>query len=267
MALHRDLLGETRAQLLCRMPLPAAKLMRTRRDHDARRLRDLLRSEVLAGRYTDGLLPPEAALMLEYAASRATVRSALHLLRLSGIVERVQGTGTFALTERYQLRLVELHGVDQELTDGPSFTADVLDKSVVPMPAPVAAQLEDTTGTVSAPGYRGLSRGRVIALCTNYLRFPEQKPSCGALRQSLVRADGQGAARRGSDRPADRSGAGRRRGSRPAARSGVELSAAGRATGHSRRCRPALRLCDPALRADRAALLARGVAATAGEIS
>jgi GntR family transcriptional regulator len=129
---------------------------------------------VLAGRYTDGLLPPEAALMLEYAASRATVRSALHLLRLSGIVERVQGTGTFALTERYQLRLVELHGVDQELTDGPSFTADVLDKSVVPMPAPVAAQLEDTTGAPCLRlEYRGLSRGRVIALCTNYLRFPE----------------------------------------------------------------------------------------------
>ncbi len=156
------------------MPQTAAKLMRTRRDHDARRLRDLLRSEVLAGRYVDGLLPPEAALMLEYGASRATVRSALQLLRVGGIVERVQGTGTFALTARYQLRLVELHGVDQELSDGPSFTADVLDKSVVPMPAPVAAQLEDTPGAPCLRlEYRGLSRGRVIALCTNYLRFPE----------------------------------------------------------------------------------------------
>src|SRR3954453_3684831 len=114
------------------MPQHAARLTRTRRDHDARRLRDLLRSEVLAGFYIDGLLPSEAALMLEYGATRATVRDALHLLRLGGIVERVQGTGTFALAERYQLRLVELHGVDQELTDGPGFTADVLDKSVVP---------------------------------------------------------------------------------------------------------------------------------------
>jgi GntR family transcriptional regulator len=156
------------------MPQAAPKLMRTRRDHDARRLRDLLRSEVLAGRYPEGLLPSEAALMLEYGASRATVRSALQLLRMGGLIERVQGTGTFVLTERYQLRLVELHGVDHELSDGATFTAEVLDQQVIPMPAPVAAHLDDVTGAPCLRlEYRGLSRGRVVALCTNYLRFPE----------------------------------------------------------------------------------------------
>ncbi|HEX4431804.1 MAG TPA: GntR family transcriptional regulator [Frankiaceae bacterium] len=150
------------------------ELMRTRRDHDARRLRDLLRSEVLAGRYTDGLLPSEAALMIEYGASRATVRSALNQLRLGGQVERIQGTGTFVVAERYALRLVEFHGVERAISPDAMLTADVLDNRVVPMPAPVAAQLEETTGAPCLRlEYRGLSHGRVIALCTNYLRFPE----------------------------------------------------------------------------------------------
>jgi GntR family transcriptional regulator len=156
------------------MSLAASELMRSKRDHDARRLRDLLRSEVLAGRYAEGLLPSEPALMLEYSASRATVRAALNQLRISGVVERVQGTGTFVVAERYALRLIELHGIDEKLSDEAAFTADVLEMRVIPMPAPVAAQLQDTTGAPCLRlEYRGLSHGRVNSLCTNYLRFPE----------------------------------------------------------------------------------------------
>jgi GntR family transcriptional regulator len=150
------------------------ELARNRRDHDARRLRDLLRSEVLSGRFADRLLPSEAVLMLEYSASRGTVRAALSQLRAAGLVERVQGTGTFAVAERYALRLVELHGVEAEISPDAGLSADVLDASVVPMPAPVAAVLNEPLGTPCLRlEYRGLSHGRVIALCTNYLRFPE----------------------------------------------------------------------------------------------
>lgn len=112
--------------------------------------------------------------MLEYGSPRATVRAALDRLRNAGLVERTQGSGTFAVAERYAMRLVELHGV----TEGPSqdvgLTPDVLEKRVVPMPGPVAAQLEDQVGAPCLRlEYRSLSRGRVVALCTNYLRFPE----------------------------------------------------------------------------------------------
>lgn len=112
--------------------------------------------------------------MLEYGASRATVRTALNQLRHAGLVERIQGTGTFAVAERYSLRLVEIHGVDGQIDPNAALTADVLEKTVVPMPAPVAAQLGEQSGAPCLRlEYRGLSNGRVIALCTNYLRFPE----------------------------------------------------------------------------------------------
>jgi GntR family transcriptional regulator len=156
------------------MPHAATESARIRRDHDARRLRDLLRSELLAGVYRDGLVPSEAALMLEHNASRATVRAALNQLRHAGLVERLQGTGTFVVAERFAVRLVELHGVDGALDPAAGLTADVIDNSVVPMPASVAAQLGDQSGAPCLRlEYRSLSNGRVIALCTNYLRFPE----------------------------------------------------------------------------------------------
>jgi GntR family transcriptional regulator len=156
------------------MSQAAPELMRSKRDHDARRLRDLLRSEVLAGRYSEGLLPSEAALMLEYGASRGTIRAALNQLRVSGVVERIQGTGTFVVAERYALRLIELHGIDEKLSNEGAFTVDVLEKRVIPMPAPVAAQLHDTAGAPCLRlEYRGLANGRVNSVCTNYLRFPE----------------------------------------------------------------------------------------------
>jgi GntR family transcriptional regulator len=157
------------------MPHAATESARIRRDHDARRLRDLLRSELLAGTYRDGLVPAEAALMLEHNASRATVRAALNQLRHAGLVERLQGTGTFVVAERFAVRLVELHGVEGSLSPAAAgLTADVIDKSVVPMPSSVAAQLGDQSGAPCLRlEYRSLSNGRVIALCTNYVRFPE----------------------------------------------------------------------------------------------
>jgi len=82
------------------MPAATGKLDRTRRDLDTRRLRDLLRSEVLSGTFRDGQLPSEASLMIEYRCSRATVRAALDLLRGAGLIERMQGTGTFVVAER-----------------------------------------------------------------------------------------------------------------------------------------------------------------------
>jgi GntR family transcriptional regulator len=60
----------------------------------ARRVRDRLRDDIRAGRFKDGLLPPEPSLMVEEHASRSAVRLALNLLRAEGLVERLQGVGT-----------------------------------------------------------------------------------------------------------------------------------------------------------------------------
>jgi len=50
----------------------------------------------------------------------------------------------------------------------------MLDKSVVPMPSTVAAQLQEPLGSPCLRlEYRALDAGHVLGLCTNYLRFPE----------------------------------------------------------------------------------------------
>lgn len=66
----------------------------------------------LSGAYPDGVLPSEGALtlMFTHGTRRATIREALALLRAEGVVERVQGIGTFAIGERDVARIGELHG-------------------------------------------------------------------------------------------------------------------------------------------------------------
>lgn len=146
------------------------------RRSSSRRLRDLLRCEVLRGGYPDGVLPSEASLMLAYGVSRQTVRDALDLLRQEGLIERLQGTGTLVLAARDATQLMDVHGVVTPAPGGfvRGLTPRVLEKTVVPMPRPVAAALEEDEG---APclllEYAALSGDRVTGLCTNYLRFPE----------------------------------------------------------------------------------------------
>lgn len=143
-----------------------------RRRHPARWLRDLLRAEVLRGTYPDGVLPGEADLMLAHRASRAVVREALDLLRHEGIVERLPGTGTLVLTQRYTARLVEVHGVtDAQL--GP-LSSHVITQRELPMPSLVAHHLDERPGARCLMiEYVGLSAGTVVGLYTNYLRYPE----------------------------------------------------------------------------------------------
>ena len=56
-----------------------------------------LKSRLAAGEWTPGtLMPSEAALVQHFAVSRMTVNRALRELQLEGLVDRVQGVGTFA---------------------------------------------------------------------------------------------------------------------------------------------------------------------------
>jgi GntR family transcriptional regulator len=149
---------------------------RARTPDEARRLRDILRSNVFAGAYPEGLLPPESALMLTHAAPRAAVREALTMLRDEGVVERVQGIGTFVVAERHIGSMDERHSTGP--ADGQRLLyrtrAEVLDCSVVPAPDAVALHLGlDRGARVLRLEYLSHLGGDPIGVATNYVAFPE----------------------------------------------------------------------------------------------
>src|SRR5882762_1549381 len=136
------------------------------RSGEARRLRDLLRSELHRGGYGDGRLPPEEQLMTEFGVSRSTVRDALALLRSEGLVDRVQGVGTIVRQSKVAvgLDLNEFHGVVD--------------------PAPGSLDLDS-----GHPGLRidyvAWHAGEPIGVATNYVRQPE----AAALERARFRTD------------------------------------------------------------------------------
>ncbi|MEV4420934.1 GntR family transcriptional regulator [Patulibacter sp. NPDC049589] len=150
--------------------------VRARDDGGSRRLRDVLRCNVVDGRYPDGVLPGEGELMLIYGARRATVRDALAMLREEGVVERVQGVGTYAVRERYVAPISELHGTDGA-DDGLlalRIRPIVLDRRVVPAPDAAAERLGVASGDpVLCLDYVATIAGEPFAVATNYMAFPE----------------------------------------------------------------------------------------------
>jgi GntR family transcriptional regulator len=150
---------------------------RGRRDDAIRRLRDLLRTELLRGGYAEHRLPPEETLMRDYGASRGTVRDALELLRAEGLVARTQGVGTWATRRQHTTSLVESHGVVEpeplSIWAG-RMRADVLDRSLVTMPALVADRLGDRPGARCLRlDYIAWYDGTAFGTATNYVRMPE----------------------------------------------------------------------------------------------
>ena len=60
-------------------------------------LHDILRAEILAGKFSAGdKLPSERKLMEKYKLSRNTIRQAIRLLNKEGVIYTDHGTGTFA---------------------------------------------------------------------------------------------------------------------------------------------------------------------------
>ncbi len=143
-----------------------------RRLQAVRLLRDLMRADILNDRFAGGILPPEHELMTAYEASRGTVRDALDLLRHEGVIERIQGTGTLVRGQRFERRLIELHGATDP--DPTAFATHVLEERVIPMPPVVAQRLGEPVGAACLLlEYIGIAHGEVVGLYTNYLRMPE----------------------------------------------------------------------------------------------
>ena len=89
------------------MPKPVPALAKHAAPHNAavaappraqfQKVKDFLVHEMERGRYAPGaLMPSEAQLVAQFGVSRMTVNRALRELHASGMVNRVQGVGTFA---------------------------------------------------------------------------------------------------------------------------------------------------------------------------
>jgi GntR family transcriptional regulator len=116
--------------------------MRRRRADEAARTRDLLRTELLSGRYREGtLLPSEAELMLEYAVGRNVVRDCLDLLRQEGLVQRVPGTGTSLVATKAHHRFDHIHAINDAVAPPAPVTGDVLAMTRMTAPRPIATYL------------------------------------------------------------------------------------------------------------------------------
>ncbi|MFJ5261560.1 GntR family transcriptional regulator [Streptomyces sp. NPDC088387] len=124
----------------------AHRARRRLRADRARQLADLIRHQLLAGTFPDGVLPHETTLAGDYRASRNTVREALDLLRAEGLVDRLPGVGTVVVGQKYPHGLDRLMGLAETLREHGRVTNEVRTLGPVPAPAPVADRLRVPPG-------------------------------------------------------------------------------------------------------------------------
>lgn len=113
---------------------------RSRADR-ARQIADLLRGEIMHGRFRTGRLPLESALAREYGTSRNTVRQALDLLREEGLIDRCPRVGTTVAAEKYPHGLHRLLGLAETLHEHGQVVNQVRTMTLIEPPAPVSHRL------------------------------------------------------------------------------------------------------------------------------
>ena len=79
-------------------PLDEIVVRGRRRTSAVRRVRELLRTQAVQQLHRGALLPSEWDLMAHFSASRGVIRAALELLRDEGLIDRLQGAGTFVVS-------------------------------------------------------------------------------------------------------------------------------------------------------------------------
>lgn len=107
----------------------------------ARRVAHVLRGQVLAGSFPQGLLPDERELLAQFSVSRNTVREALGLLSDEGLVERRRGVGTVVTGRVHEHPLDELAGLAEVLQRHGSVVNEIRTAGRVRPPAAVARRL------------------------------------------------------------------------------------------------------------------------------
>jgi GntR family transcriptional regulator len=95
---------------------------------------ELLARQIKAGYWHGGeRLPTEAELAQRLSVAVGTLRKSLALLESQGVLERIQGSGTYVRQTRGTAQIYELFRL--ELTNGPGLpTAHILDLSLQPLP-------------------------------------------------------------------------------------------------------------------------------------
>ncbi|GAA3095026.1 GntR family transcriptional regulator [Kribbella aluminosa] len=160
-----------------------------RAEDQTRRVRDLLRAEIVAGGFGDRSLPSEEELRLEFGVPRASVRQALDLLQAEGLIERVRGQGTFVVGLHINHTMGELHGVEDPAEDSVwngRMRAGLVDWRDVPAPPPVARMLRVPPGTTLLRiDYVAHLDDMAFGGATNYLTYPE----ASALRPEMFHDD------------------------------------------------------------------------------
>ncbi|MFD0716364.1 GntR family transcriptional regulator [Paenibacillus sp. GCM10027626] len=100
-------------------------------------IKEQLLKQIQSGVYTVGQkLPTEAALCELYSASRTTIRLALSELEVQGILERIQGKGTFV--KRKELQLIQTRSFTEDvLMQGKEPTSKIIEAKVIPAATPL----------------------------------------------------------------------------------------------------------------------------------
>ncbi|MFW0783438.1 GntR family transcriptional regulator [Gordonia sp. CPCC 206044] len=141
-----------------------------------RRIRDLLRTEVLSGAFPDGRLPSEEELRTEFGASRAVVRSALDQLQREGLVTRRRGVGTVVTHTRTTASLAELHGVVDPEPSGiwsGVMRTQIIEWADTPAGEALARRFDVAIGTpLLRIDYIALLGDIRLGTACNYMRYP-----------------------------------------------------------------------------------------------
>lgn len=108
-----------------------------------RRVKQFLKDGLLAGQWQAGaLMPSEAELVLQFGVSRMTVSRALRELQDDGLVQRVQGAGTFAAPLHRVASTLTIRDLHEEIKSrGHQHQARVQIQRAEPAPAALAEQL------------------------------------------------------------------------------------------------------------------------------
>jgi GntR family histidine utilization transcriptional repressor len=107
------------------------------------RVKQHLKAGLAAGRWRPGeLMPSEAELVAQFGVSRMTVNRALRELQSEGLIERVQGVGTFAAQLHRISSTLTIRDLQEEIeARGHRHHAEVHVRRSEPAAAPLAAQL------------------------------------------------------------------------------------------------------------------------------
>lgn len=107
----------------------------------ARRVADVLRQQIHAAAYPDGL-PAESDLAAEFSVSRNTIREALGILKQEGLIDRGPKVGTHVAQRKYDHRIDSLLGLKETFKDIGEVRNEVRAAMPVVAPPAVASRLQ-----------------------------------------------------------------------------------------------------------------------------